>query len=116
MVFDNHEMASPSSAMIPDGCLKMKSHTIDGNNDQKNALIAQSKSEVNGRKSTTNTMGGTTTEVVEVTNSMGNSQSTGAYASVAVQSMSSSDTAFMEGPRHDNRIIDDSLTQSEIER
>ena len=61
-------------------------------------------------------MAESTTEVVEVTNAMGHSTSTGAFESVAVQSMSSSDTAFMEGPRHDNRVIDDSLTESEIKR
>ena len=108
MVFDNHEQEI--STRILDGCIKMKSHTMGEDNLKRNSLIKQSKNEVDGLKSTNTMAGSNTTDVVEVTNTMGNSSSTGAFASVAVQSVSSSDTAFMEGPRHDNRVIDDSLT------
>ena len=49
---------------------------------------------------------GTTTEV----NALTASQSSVGIKSISIKSVSSSDTAFMQGPRHDNRIIDDSLS------
>ena len=53
----------------------------------------------------------TTTEI----NALTTSQSSVGVKSISIKSVSSSDTAFMQGPRHDNRIIDDNLSSVQEE-
>ena len=54
----------------------------------------------------------TTTEI----NALTTSQSSAGVKSISIKSVSSSDTAFMQGPRHDNRIIDDNLSSVQEEQ
>ena len=62
--------------------------------------------ETDGSVRSRSNLQGTTTEV----NALTASQSSVGIKSISIKSVSSSDTAFMQGPRHDNRIIDDNLS------
>lgn len=62
--------------------------------------------ETDGSVRSSSNLQGTTTEV----NALTASQSSVGIKSISIKSVSSSDTAFMQGPRHDNRIIDDNLS------